>query len=355
MCRYELDRGSDSSYLHPYLRRFDNAVLEGQAVYRKCVSLKEEGWIPDWIINHVGFGAGLYLRDVFPNAKRAALFEWYYNAYGADVDFLANGRSVEAERRMRLRTWNAQTLLEIADVDVAVTPTIWQHSQFPEWMQHRFHVIHEGVDWSNLSQLRDGLIVRPKYLEQVGYAEIVTYVSRGFEEYRGFPQAMQALALLQKRRPNVHVLIAGNDIVAYGGPRSDGKTWKEWAISESGLDKKRTHWLGPLQEDEYHQVLAISDVHLYLTIPFVLSWSLIEAMSVGCSIVSSATPPVEELIKDGVEGILCHFFDPEGQASAIDKLLSNPEQSRKLGLAAKKASKRYDSKFGLDSWSKILC
>lgn len=355
LCSYQIASGRDRSQLHPYLRLFDDAVLEGQGVYERCVSLKEEGWIPDWIINHVGFGVGFYLRDIFPEAKRAALFEWYYNAYGADVDFLANGQPVEANRRMRLRTWNAQTLLELADVDEAITPTSWQLSQFPEWMRHRFHVIHEGVDCSRLSNLRNGLIVRPKCLEDVGYAEVVTYVSRGFEEYRGFPQAMKAFSLLQKKRPNVHVLIAGNDIVAYGSQRADGRSWKEWAVNDSGLDLTRTHWLGPLQENEYHDLLAISDVHLYLTIPFVLSWSLIEAMSVGCAIVSSSTPPVEELIRNGVEGILCNFFDPEGQAHAMDSLLSCPNQARALGVAAKLAAWRYDAQKGLDGWNNLLC
>ena len=132
---------------------------------------------------------------------------------------------------------------------------------------------------------------RSRFLGQINdpNAELITYVSRGFEEYRGFPQAMHTFARLQAIRPHVHVLIAGSDVVAYGNNRSDGKSWKEWALTDVGLDPGRTHWLGALQENAYHHLLASSDVHFYLTVPFVLSWSLLEAMAAGCSIVSSYT------------------------------------------------------------------
>lgn len=352
---YQPHRSGGNPSLHPYLRRFDRAVLEGQAAFRACCSLADEGWQPDWMINHVGFGPGLYLRDVFSQARRAALFEWYYNARGSDVEFLARGQGVEIDRQLRLRTWNAQTLLELADVDVAITPTYWQQSQFPEWIRPRLQVIHEGIDWEKLSELRQGVITRPACLDGVGEAEIVTYVSRGFEEYRGFPQAMRALALLQQRRPRVQVLIAGSDIVAYGAGRRDGRSWQTWAQEEAGLVKERTHWLGPLQEDAYHQLLACSDVHLYLTVPFVLSWSLLEAMAVGCAIVSSATPPVQEVIRHEQEGLLCDFYSPDDQARAIEQLLVQPEWARTLGVVARDTARRYQASDGLHSWGQLLC
>jgi len=352
---YQPHRAGGTEALHPYLRRFEQAVLSGQAAFRACVELAEQGWHPDWIINHVGFGPGLYLRDAFPKARRAGLFEWYYNAIGSDVDFLARGAPVEPDRQMRLRTWNAQSLIELADVDLAVTPTVWQQRQFPAWMRSRLQVIHEGIDWDQLSRLRSGLITRPDCLAAVGDAEIVTYVSRGFEEYRGFPQAMQALALLQQRRPRVQILIAGSDIIAYGAGRQDGRTWQQWAEQDAGLDPLRTHWLGPLQTEGYHQLLACSNVHLYLTVPFVLSWSLLEAMAVGCAIVSSATAPVQEVMRDGQEGLLCDFYAPDDQARAMERLLDQNELAKTLGIAAQQASRRYSANQGLQSWLNGLC
>ena len=349
---YKVHRHGGSEMLHPYLRRFEQAVLHGQASYRACQELLKNQWKPDWVINHVGFGPGLYLRDVFPNANRAALFEWYYNADGADVDFLNRG-PVDGDRRLRLRTWNAQTLLELADVDCAVTPTVWQQQQFPSWMRSRLNVIHEGIDVDQLFELKKSPALPLSCLPD-GDIEVVTYVSRGFEEYRGFPQAMKALALLQKRRPNVHVLIVGSDVTAYGPARSDGRSWQAWAQEEVPLDPQRTHWLGPLQTSEYHQVLALSHVHLYLTVPFVLSWSLLEAMAAGCSIVSSLTPPVQEVMSDGKHGLLCDFYSFEDQASAMYRLLEDRVLAGALSLACQEQVRRYDSGVGLERWNSLL-
>lgn len=350
---YQPHRRGGGESLHPYLRRFDQAVLEGQAVYRACRELNDEGWHPDWIINHVGFGCGFYLNDAFPKARRAGLFEWYYNAFGSDVDFLRKG-AVEPDRQLRLRTWNAQTLLELAAVDLAITPTRWQKQQFPARFGSHLDVIHEGIDWQHLEQLRQSIRSRPSCLQGQRDCEVATYVSRGFEDYRGFPQAMQALAALQRRRPNLHALIAGNDVVAYGASREDGRSWGTWAKEEAGLDPERTHWLGPLQDADYHQLLASSDVHLYLTVPFVLSWSLLEAMAAGCSIVASNTEPVREVIRDGYEGLLVDFFDPEAQAEAMNLLLEDRSLAGTLAIGAQTASRHYDCQTGLNRWLEQL-
>ena len=184
--------------------------------------------------------------------------------------------------------------------------------------------------------------------------EVLTYVSRGFEEYRGFPQAMQAIALLQQRRPQLHVLIVGADVVAYGSGRPDGRSWGDWAKQDLQLDPVRTHWMGALQTDAYQQVLASSDVHLYLTVPFVLSWSLLEAMAAGCCIVASDTPPVREVLSDGESGVLVDFFSPEHQADAVEELLTSSSRRRSLANAARQASRAYDSKKGLEAWMALM-
>ena len=350
---YDTHRSGGGEALHPYLRRFEASVLEGQAVFRACQKLRDEGWIPDWILNHVGFGNGLYLSDAFPEAKRIGLFEWFYRSVGADVDFLRQG-PVEPDRALRLRTWNAQTLLELADCDLGVVPTQWQRRQFPSHLASRLQVIHEGIDVEGLGGLERGLSRRPDVLPKDPEIQVLTYVSRGFEEYRGFPQAMQAIALLQQRRPNLHALIVGADVVAYGAGRPDGRSWGDWAKQDLSLDPARTHWLGSLQTEAYKRVLASSDVHLYLTVPFVLSWSLLEAMAAGCCIVASDTPPVREVLIDGATGVLVDFFSPEHQANAIELLLESDDRRRSLADAARCASAAYDCKEGLQAWIDLM-
>ena len=350
---YGTHRSGVGEGLHPYLRRFEACVLEGQAVFRVCHQLREEGWIPNWILNHVGFGNGLYLSDAFPEAKRIGLFEWFYRAVGSDVDFLGQA-PVEPDRALRLRTWNAQTLLELADCDVGVVPTQWQLQQFPQHLASRLHVIHEGIDVDAFSALKRGIDQRPDVLTEDPEIEVLTYVSRGFEEYRGFPQAMQAIALLQQRRPKLHALVVGSDVVAYGAGRPDGRSWGDWAKNDLCLDPARTHWLGPLQTEAYKQVLACSDVHFYLTVPFVLSWSLLEAMAAGCCIVASDTAPVREVLVDGDTGVLVDFFSPEVQANAINALLESADRRRSLSEAARQASRDYDSKKGLQAWKQLM-
>ena len=350
---YQPHRQGGGEALHPYLRRFENCVLEGQAAFRAAHQLAQEGWQPDCILNHVGFGNGLYLSDLFPEARRIGLFEWFYRARDSDVDFLRRG-AVEPDRAMRLRTWNAQVLLELAHCDVGVVPTHWQRQQFPDHLSGRLQVVHEGIDVDALADLRSAGLPRPACLPADPEIEVLTYVSRGFEEYRGFPQAMQAIALLQARRPKLHVLLVGSDVVAYGAPRSDGRSWRQWAQTELALDPARTHWLGALQTEAYHQVLACSQAHLYLTVPFVLSWSLLEAMAAGCSIVASATAPVQEVLKDGISALLVDFFDPEAQAAAIERLLVDAALSARLATAAQLQAHAYSHASGLDAWQCLI-
>ncbi len=349
----EIHRQGGSEALHPYLRRFESCIIEGQAVFRSAHQLLQEGWYPDCIINHVGFGNGLFLSDLFPDARRIGLFEWYYKARDSDVDFLRRG-SVEPDRAMRLRIWNSQVLLELAHCDVGVVPTNWQREQFPDHLSSNLEVIHEGIDCPRLGSLRTSSPPTLSCLPNSPDIEVLTYVSRGFEEYRGFPQAIRAISELQKRRPNLHTLLVGSDVVAYGAPRNDGLSWREWAVRELSLDPKRTHWMGALQEAEYHKVLTLSSVHLYLTVPFVLSWSLQEAMAAGCSIVASDTAPVQEVLKDSHSALLVDFFSPEAQVNAIERLLDDPRLAERLAAAAKADAQHYSHQKGLAGWTKLI-
>lgn len=358
---YSLSRLSASreGLLHPFLGRFENAVLEGQAAARQALRLREKGFKPDVIVSHAGFGNGLYLKDIFPDARRIGFFEWYYSTdIGSDVNFLyaLRGESVPLDRAMRLRTWNAVTLLELAQSDLLITPTEFQKQQFPDPFRSRINVVHEGIDFASFEQLHFNLPPRPSCLPQDPDIEVVTHVARGFELYRGFPQAIKALALLQKSRPKVHVLIAGVDQVCYGGsPNSpDGQSWGMWAKNSAGLDPERTHWLGALQTPEYQALLAHSKAHLYLTVPFVLSWSLLEAMATAAPLVCSDTEPVREVLEHGTEALLAPFDDPVALASALESCLQNPEAARGRAGRAQKRAETFDAQLGLEAWKRLL-
>ena len=350
---YKVHRVSKPEFLHPYLRRFEEVVLSGQAAFRSAIQLKQEGWEPDFIVSHIGFGSGLYLPDCFPKARKIGCIEWFYRPYGSDVDFLNNG-FVEDDRKLRLRTWNAQLLLEAESCECLVTPTQWQWQQLPKDLQSRTKIIHEGIDFEHLAALKINPPLLIKSLPSSTEIEWVTYVSRGFEQYRGFPQAMKALELIQKRRPKVHIAIAGSDVVAYGSARDDGRSWKQWAEEDLDLDPLRTHWLGSIQESDYHALLAHSQAHLYITVPFVLSWSLLEAMAAACPIVSSSTPPVQEVLRDKENALLVDFWDPLEQADALEKLLSSPEYSYKMGQKASHAAKQYAFNDSFKAWKSLL-
>jgi len=361
LSQYLVSRVSASSEgaLHPYLGRFEDAVLEGQAAARAALNLKEQGYYPDVIISHAGFGSGLYLKDVFPQARRIGFFEWYYTSNeGGDVHYLHHlyGNDVPLDSAMRLRTWNAVSLLELEQSDELVTPTYFQRSQFPQAFKERFHVFHEGIDFNHLKSLRQKVVVRPSYLPEDPSVPVVTHVVRGFELYRGFPQAINTLALLQKHRSDVHVVIAGADIVCYGGPSTapTGESWGVWARNSAGLDPSRTHWVGVLQTDDYHTLLAVSNAHLYLTIPFVLSWSLLEAMAAGVPLVCSKTPPVEEVLNSPDEALLAPFDDPSALAQALDECLTDQEASKRRVRKAQTRASDYDASHGLRAWQALL-
>lgn len=338
---------------HPYLSRFEKAVLEGQCVFRAATKLKISGWVPDLVISHLGFGNGFYLKECFPAARRIGLVEWFYNAYGSDVDFLRP--SVTDDHRCRLLTWNAELLLELSTLDRVVVPTLWQHAQFPQFIQTNINVIHEGIDYEVLSSLEPQN--RSAILKSLGIpedAKIVTYVSRCFEEYRGFPQAISALARILASYENVHILLVGSDGTAYGTPRHDGLTWSQWANTEYSLDPSRTHWLGPVDEHKYHQVLVASDVHLYLTVPFILSWSLLESMAAGCSIVASNTQPVLEVLRHSENSLLVDFFDIESIFKSISSLLDDSQLAHRLSVQARHDAATYSITNTHKLWDSLL-
>jgi glycosyltransferase involved in cell wall biosynthesis len=328
---------------HHYVKPLEDAVLQGQAVYRVLDKLKAEGFVPDIVYGHSGWGAPLFIKDIFPSARLLCYFEWFYRDRGSDVGF-DPAEPVTADDRLRIRIKNAPILSDLYTCDAGLCPTAWQTSQFPEEFTKKIKVLHDGIDTNYFSPRQNQPLVLPDIkLDLSSTKEIVTYVSRGLEPYRGFPQFMEMVSLLQKRRKKCHVVIVGEDRVAYGKRLPGGKTYKQSMLEQYDYDRERLHFTGRLPYAQYLQVLRASSAHVYLTRPFVLSWSMLEAMSAGCVIVASDTKPVTEVIENGTNGILVDFFDAKGIADRVEETLDNPDKMQTIRKNARQTIlEKYD-------------
>ncbi len=305
---------------HRYLRLHEGAVLAGQQVVRALLAMAKDGYRPDVVVAHPGWGEALFIKDVFPKAPLLNYCEYYYRAFGGDVGFdPSEPPDIDAICRTRAR--NAHLLLSLEACDAGLSPTVWQRDRHPERLRDKIAVIFDGIDCAAVRPQADAEFALPDGRVLTRADEVVTYVARNLEPYRGFPSFIRALPELLKRRPNAQVVIVGGDGVSYGRSAPDGKTWREHILAEVSLDMDRVHIVGKLPYSRYLKLLQVSSLHIYLTVPFVLSWSCLEALSAGCLVLGSATPPVQEVIQDGVNGLLCDFFSPtdiaEQAASAL--------------------------------------
>lgn len=319
---YQLKREVPSN-CHRYLRFYEESIIHAQAAAEALISLKDSGFTPDVIYGHT-WGSTLFVKDIFPEVPLICHFEWYYNAVGSDADFADNKLDVNAKAMLRCK--NSHLLLDLANCDYGISPTQWQKSQFPKEFLSKITVLHEGIDTDQCKpSVSAEFLIKDKNIVLRTSDEILTYATRGMEAYRGFPEFMRMASKLQKSHPNMHTIIAGEDRVCYG-PRLSDATFKEKMLKELDFDMRRTHFTGPLSYDEYIKLLQVSTVHVYLTYPFVLSWSLLEAMSCGCCVLASNTSPVLEVIQDGHNGLLADFFDINELCAKAKSVFKNREK-----------------------------
>ncbi|MDD3436376.1 MAG: glycosyltransferase [Candidatus Gastranaerophilales bacterium] len=317
----------------PHISPYAQAVLHAQAAANLAIQLKQSGFKPDVIYGH-SWGQAMFMKDVFPDVPLICYFEWFYNAEGGDIGF--DGKILNEIGRTKIRCKNANLLMDLTFCDVGITPTNWQKSQFPKEFHSKIKVIHDGIDTD---------ICKPNenatFLGLTTKDEVITYATRGMEPYRGFPQFMQAVERLMKKRPNLHVIIAGEDRVFYGAQPQQG-TYKEFVLDKLNFDMQRLYFTGTLPFDEYLKLLQISSVHVYLTYPFVLSWSILEAMACGCCVAASNTPPVLEVIKDNYNGLLFDFYNINQMVEKLEYVLDNREEVKTLkGNACKTILENY--------------
>ncbi len=313
---------------HHYIRNYESAVLHGQAVFRLAEQLKAAGFVPDVVCAHSGWGAGMFIKDIFPQAGLLSYFEWFGRSHGSDVDF-DPAFPLTMDETLKIRAGNAPMLVDLYGCDRGISPTRWQRDQFPSEFHDKITVLHDGVDTDYFFPDPGMKLVLPD-LDLSHVDELVTYVSRGMDSYRGFPQFMEAIAHVLERRPNCHVAIVAAERVAYGPSLPDGKSYKQAMLEKLPLDLSRVHFLGNLPYGLYKLVLRASSVHIYLTRPFVLSWSFMEAMASGCLIVASDTSPVREVMQDGVNGLLADFFSPAEIGDRVCEALDHPKTMQEI-------------------------
>lgn len=337
--RYRLQRGNTLD-AHPYVVETESKVIRGEACASAAAELKAKGFFPDLICVHPGWGESLFLKDIWPQTPLLSYQEFFYHPRGLDFDFDAELQGKPSwQDSAKLRMKNANLLLSLQVSDWNVTPTLFQKSTFPLAFRPHISCIHDGID-TNLAApdslvppmtLPDGVVIRRG-------ESVVTFVNRCVEPYRGCHMFLRSLPRLQRLHPEAIVVIVGEQNGVSYGKNAPGGSWKTVFLQEleGEIDFSRVHFTGSLPYSSFLQLLRITAAHVYLTYPFVLSWSLLEAMSSQAPVVGSATAPVQEVICDGVNGLLVDFFDSDQIADAVYELLMDTALSESLGLAARK-------------------
>ncbi len=313
----------------PFTASVERAIARGRVVAAAAAQLRRRGFRPDVVLAHIGWGEALFLKDVFPEAKILLYCEFFYRGRGADLGFDPEFPA-SPEKILRTRVMNAPLLMSLDACDWGMVPTRWQRSRFPAAQRSRMSVIHDGIDTD---------LIRPAEKASGENEEVVTYVSRNLEPYRGFHVFMRAIPEIQRRRPNARIVIVGGDGVSYSPHPPAGETWRSRLLREleGKIDLSRVRFTGRIPYEDYLALLQRSAVHVYLTYPFVLSWSLLEAMAAGCLVVGSRTPPLEEVIEHGRNGLLADFHSPEAIAHQVHDALGRSDELQCLRTEARRS------------------
>lgn len=350
LVRYGVASGSTEG-AHRWLVDLTTKTLRAEATWQAAIRLRDQGFTPDVIVAHPGWGESLFVKQVWPSSRMGIYCEFFYHTQGADVGFDPEFGVPDADSACRLQMKNANYELHFSRAHAGIAPTNWQASLFPSPFASRITVIHDGIRTDQIlpdptARIR---LQTPHGVLSLGHDdEVITFVNRNLEPYRGYHQFMRALPALLKARPKARVVIIGGNEVSYGSapaPGSDGqaRTWRQVFLNEvkDDLDLSRIHFLGKVPYSDFLRVLQVSTVHVYLTYPFVLSWSLLEAMSAGCAIVASDTAPVREAIQHGETGVLVDFFDPTALAHQVAELCQAPSIRARIGTRARAYAVRH--------------
>jgi glycosyltransferase involved in cell wall biosynthesis len=335
---YRFQHGTQSD-IHPLLSEMEAKVLRGEAVADAALRLKSKGWLPDAIIGHPGWGELLFIRDIFPDAKLVVYCEYYYRATGQDFNFDPEFSDDSQETLQRMKLKNTVMLNALAEADAAYSPTEWQRQTYPAHLRDRIEVIHDGIDTDYFKPNAEAVfqIANKNVILRSG-DEVITYAARSLEPVRGFHQFMRSLPAVLEKRPNAHVVIMGAVPASYGSEPNNFQSWQDKMLAEVGhlLDSQRVHFTGFLPKEQYVAALQISKVHVYLTYPFLLSWSMLEAMACSALVIGSDTAPVTEIFKSGKNGVTVPFFDTAKLAQTlVTQLKSTSEKNQTIRRTAR--------------------
>ncbi|WP_299143773.1 glycosyltransferase family 4 protein [uncultured Tateyamaria sp.] len=318
-------------------RTWENAAGNGFGAVMALRSLVDGGFTPDIIIGHVGWGEMSFFREVLPDTPMIGFFEYFYSVHGGPVGFDPEAK-VSEHAPYIMHGHNVVPLVNIEAVDLGHSPTMWQRNRFPKSFHDKIYVCHDGIRTDKLKPNKKAKVT----LGRIGRAltakdEIVTFMARNLETTRGYHQFMRALPHIQKARPNARILVVGGNDVSYGGKSKHPGGLRGQMEAEVGhlLDWDRLHFLGQVPYESYQSIIQISTCHIYLTMPFVLSWSLLESMSMQATIVASDVAPVREAMTHGETGLLVDFFDPEAIAAQVVDVLAEPRKYAHIGPAAR--------------------
>jgi len=341
--RYGLDRGNTPGG-HPLVMEMESKIIRAEGCARGAEQLEAKGFIPDLICAHPGWGEPLFLKAIWPDSPLLCYQEFFYNAQGFDSNFdleFQDERNWQAHAKLTMK--NAYLHLTLEQADWNVSPTHFQASSFPEHWRRKISVIHDGID---LQQARPNPSPAPLKLPDGTVLEkgqsIVTFVNRCLEPYRGCHTFIRAIPELQRQHPEAQIVVVGKTKgVSYGAGCPNGE-WVDRFLAEikGKYDPSRVHFTGSLPYGQFISLLQLSACHVYLTYPFVMSWSLLEAMGCGCAVVGSDTAPVREVIRHGQNGVLVNFFSATDLAAAVVEMLDDPERAAAFGVAARETVER---------------
>ncbi|MBM5800512.1 MAG: glycosyltransferase [Cyanobacteria bacterium K_DeepCast_35m_m2_023] len=331
---------------HPWAHDSETKLIRAEAAAIRCEQLKQQGWSPDLIVGHPGWGELLFLRHLWPDVPQLHFLEFHYAASGLDVGFDPEFPQTSWQDAARVTAKAGPSLLNLSNMDRGLSPTEFQASTYPAWVRERIHVIHDGIDTRRVAPNREARFkLGPQGPELRPGDPVLTFVNRNLEPYRGYHRLMRALPAIQRACPKAITVIVGADGVSYGAAAPTGTSWKQVFLDEvaAELDLSRVVFTGHLAYDSYLKLLQVSACHIYLTYPFVLGWSCLEALAAGAVVVGSATAPVQEVISDGDNGLLVDFFDQQAMVDQVCDVLNHPQRYAPLRQAARaRVIERYD-------------
>ncbi|NRB36575.1 MAG: glycosyltransferase [Rhodobacteraceae bacterium] len=331
---YEVEPPPGNNPVQHYAANLMNAQAAANAA---AAYSQAEGFVPDLVIGSINWGETLFLRDVWPEARHIGYAEFFYDPKGRDTDFDPEFSRPDLARDMRVVARTPHLLMGATRSDHLISPTKWQASTFPSEFRSKISVVHDGVDTTMLQPDPGARFKLPNGQELKAGDEVLTFVNRNLEPYRGFHILMRALPTILKARPNLQVVMVGGEERGYGPVPAPDVTWKQVMMREVGdkLDTRRLHFTGRIPYADLVSLLQVSRAHVYLSYPFVLSWSMMESMALGCLVIGSDTPPVAEVIEHQKNGLLVDFFDVPGWEGAIIDALENPKKYQPLRDAAR--------------------